>query len=516
MHIRALRGAALTLVALVGTVGLVLTASMTTLIQLAATALIMGGTGMKGAVEQAYMDEMNKTYLHLTPEELYGVATPEEFWPATGFSDISFDTSVARGVLALHNTIMNTVGHKIVLSYSQSANIATREKRNLEELRSQGYAGIPQWDELSFVFLANPNRPNGGILARFPGLYIPILGVTFDGATIDDGYQTIDVARQYDLISDFPKYPLNLLADLNALMGYFLLHPNYRSDVIDLDDPSTYESHTSGNTTYYLVHTEHLPLLQPLRDIGILTPVLDLIEPTLRVLIELGYDRTPENMGVPTRAGLMPHIDLGKLASDLHAAAREGVRNALAGLGITTDQHAESVAAPDKSDPEKVTLDTPVTAGPQSERTRSQLTRIRTAIENSALGQRDTDTSVKTDTVVETETETDTVADTAVDTVETDTSVKTTATTTTTTTAPEQKSKPEQLRQSLRRALSPEKASDELKVDASGDSPRPPRKAHRLDGRDSTRATSGPKDARNGTRQDKSRPHHRAGHSNAA
>nr|MDT0522700.1 PE-PPE domain-containing protein [Streptomyces sp. DSM 41633] len=143
MHIRALRGAALTLVALVGTVGLVLTASMTTLIQLAATALIMGGTGMKGAVEQAYMDEMNKTYLHLTPEELYGVATPEEFWPATGFSDISFDTSVARGVLALHNTIMNTVGHKIVLSYSQSANIATREKRNLEELRSQGYAGIP-------------------------------------------------------------------------------------------------------------------------------------------------------------------------------------------------------------------------------------------------------------------------------------------------------------------------------------------------------------------------------------
>ncbi len=45
MRIRVLRVPALTLVALIGTVGLVLTASMSTLVQLAATALIMGGTG---------------------------------------------------------------------------------------------------------------------------------------------------------------------------------------------------------------------------------------------------------------------------------------------------------------------------------------------------------------------------------------------------------------------------------------------------------------------------------------
>ncbi len=156
---------------------------------------------------------------------------------------------------------------------------------------------MPSAEELSFVLVANPNRPNGGILARFGGLFIPILGVSFDGATPDDEYQTIDVAREYDLIADFPKYPLNLLADVNALLGYFYLHPNYGSSVVNLNDPSTFQSHTSGNTTYYLVHTEHLPLLQPLRDIGVPAPVLDLVEPTLRVLIDLAYDHTPRTWG---------------------------------------------------------------------------------------------------------------------------------------------------------------------------------------------------------------------------
>ncbi|MGV0813948.1 PE-PPE domain-containing protein [Mycolicibacterium boenickei] len=361
MHIRALRGLAVTVVALIGTVGLVVTASMTTLVQLAATALIMGGTGMKALGDPhqwgagSYLEQVNGTYLsdlHLDEDDLLWVQTPEHFWPATGLSDISFDTSVARGVLSLNNSVLATPGDKVIVGYSQSANIATREKRNLAELRAQG-ATVPSPDELSFVFVANPNRPNGGILARFEGLYIPILGVSFDGATPDDEYATIDVAREYDLIADFPKYPLNLLADLNALLGYFYLHPNYGSSVINLDDPTTYQSHTSGNTTYYLVHTERLPLLQPLRDIGFPEPVLALVEPTLRVLIDLGYDRTPENMGVPTRAQLIPRIDMNKLAADLTAAAQQGVRDALSELGIDTDD-TEQEATDDQA-----TLDAP-------------------------------------------------------------------------------------------------------------------------------------------------------------
>ncbi|MBU9764466.1 PE-PPE domain-containing protein [Mycobacterium sp. TNTM28] len=355
MRIRVLRGIALTVVALIGTAGLVVSASLTTLVQLTATALIMGGTGMKALGDPhqwgtgTYLEQVNRTYLsgrHLGAGDLKWVPTPEQFWPATGLADISFDTSVARGVLSLNNAILTTPGEKVIVGYSQSANIATREKRNLAELRAQG-AVVPSGDELSFVFVANPNRPNGGILARFEGVYIPLLGISFDAATPDDIYRTIDVAREYDLIADFPKYPLNLLADLNALAGYIYLHPNYGSSVIDLNDPATYQSHTAGNTTYYLVHTEHLPLLQPLRDIGFPTPVLDLVEPTLRVLIDLAYDRTPEHMGIPTRAGLIPDIDADQLRSDLSAAAKQGLHQALADLGVeTTTPHRDDDAAP--------------------------------------------------------------------------------------------------------------------------------------------------------------------------
>jgi hypothetical protein len=98
----------------------------------------------------------------------------------------------------------------------------------------------------SFFLVANPMRPNGGILMRGKGLpTIPVLGATFYGATpnnsavLNDGgtpgdptddtyvYPTVDVAHQYDgLGGDFPVRPLNLLATFNTLAGYYYLHGN--------------------------------------------------------------------------------------------------------------------------------------------------------------------------------------------------------------------------------------------------------------------------------------------------
>ncbi|CRZ15141.1 PE-PPE domain-containing protein [Mycolicibacterium neworleansense] len=498
MHIRVLRGLALTLVALVGTVGLAVVTSMTTLVQLAATtALIMGGTGMKALGDPhqwgagTYVEQVNNTYLsgwHLDEDDLRWVSTPEQFWPATSLTDITFDTSVARGLLSLNNAVLSTSGEKVVVGYSQSANIATREKRNLADLRAQG-ATVPSADELSFVLVANPNRPNGGILARFEGLYIPILGISFDGATPDDEYRTIDVAREYDLIADFPKYPLNLLADLNALLGYFYLHPNYGSSVIDLDDPSTYQSYTSGNTTYYLVYTEHLPLLQPLRDMGIPEPLLDLAEPTLRVLIDLAYDRTPENMGVPTRAGLFPHIDLDKLASDLRAAAQEGVRDALAHLGIKSGDSdtTETLSISTNSAPEKPVLSTSAPDRTMPEPTRPDLSGAQPAAEAGTVTP-DTDTP---------EPESD-------------------ATKPTPTQQPISKS--ERVRQ-LRQAIMPKKPSDAVAVataDPSQDGARAPRVVRHPAEPGSNQLKSGSKRTKTNAAQENRRPHHRSGDSDAA
>ncbi len=368
---RTIRGLLIAFIAVVGTVVLTVASAATTLIQLTTTtALIMGGTGMK-IPSQSYISSVNDAYLHLSESDFKWVQTPEHFWPTTGLNDMTFGESVALGVLSLDNEIRTTPGKKVVVGYSQSANIATREKRHLAYLRSQGATGLPSPEDLSFLLLANPNRPNGGILARFPGLYIPILDVMFDGATPDDEYKTTDVARQYDLIADFPEYPLNLLATVNAFMGYFQLHPFYGPDEVDLDDPSTYESYTQGNTTYYRVHTENLPILQPLRDLGVHPALIHLIQPVLRTLIELAYDRTPENMGVPTSAKLFRHIDLKKLVADLDAAIQKGVNDALNDLGIKRPQEPEkpATAEPKMSKPkmsEPKTVEKPKTVAESS------------------------------------------------------------------------------------------------------------------------------------------------------
>ena len=83
------------------------------------------------------------------------------------------------------------------------------------------------------------NLPNGGILARFPGLYIPILDLSFNGPEpTDTPFDTVVITRQYDGVADFPLYPLNLVADLNAVLGFFYVHP-YAFDVSLAPDPST-------------------------------------------------------------------------------------------------------------------------------------------------------------------------------------------------------------------------------------------------------------------------------------
>ena len=58
------------------------------------------------------------------------------------------------------------------------------------------------------MFESNPNRPSGGVLGAIRGVYIPILDVTFNGATVTNSPQptpltTVDVVHQYDPVGDF-------------------------------------------------------------------------------------------------------------------------------------------------------------------------------------------------------------------------------------------------------------------------------------------------------------------------
>lgn len=301
-------------------------------------ALIMGGTG-NPLPDPAYLNAINNAYIQpLFPGAIkQGVYTPQQFWPVTG--NLTFGQSVAQGVTLLNNAINATISpanSAVVFGYSQSATVATNEINVLMAI------GSPHADQLSFVLASNPNTPNGGILERFPGFYIPFLDVPFNGATPPNSpYPTYMYAIQYEGVSDAPQYPLNVLSDINAVMGYVYLHSTYQNltatqvgGALPLPTSPGY----TGDTHYYMLLTQNLPLVQPIRDLPYVGPPLaDVIQPDLRVLVDLGYGNIgvgADYANIPTPARLFQIVDPVTVGFDLAKGAIQGPQGALVDVGL--------------------------------------------------------------------------------------------------------------------------------------------------------------------------------------
>ena len=292
---------------------------------LASNALIMTGTNMH-VVDPAWMDMAVHNYIQPTLGGDYTkipVTTPAQFWPFTGSEDMYFDLSVLGGTQVIGEAITAQPNPAVVFGYSQSSVIATAAKQQLADSTANGERA----PDVSFVMLANLNRPNGGLNARFTGAFIEKLGWTFSAAApTDTSFTTIDVARQYDLFADFPNYPLNIFAGANAVVA--LLYGAHDYSQVSLNPTDTaYDPKTLvqqwGDTTYYFIPTASLPLLRPLRDLGADPLLIDAIEPAMRVLVEAGYDRTTP-FGQPTPAQLIPRDDFDEVKQELTAAIEQG------------------------------------------------------------------------------------------------------------------------------------------------------------------------------------------------
>lgn len=353
-----------TLLTLMGVVllGLVSTAASVAAAAARTSVLIMGGSGDPLTTDQDGIpfirDYVNKAVTNFVspssahagtgipggPYNAVAVITPEQF--NTGDpSDhsMTFDDSVAAGTKDLDTCIdasaqcgfNEDIGSDaprdgdvfVVFGFSQSSTIASFEKAALAEKYPAG-----RGPDVSFILTANGNRPNGGYLARGPlGLSIPLGlpggGLTFSGPTrTDTQYSTVDVAIQYDGWADQPINPLNLLAVANANAGQQLLHPHYADQ--SLNQPGVIDQGQYGDTRYYLVATDTLPLLHQLSQAPGFGPVLaDMLDAPLRVIVESGYDRT-KSPGVPTSWSFLPAKNPLKTAVDFAVAIPTGWDNA--------------------------------------------------------------------------------------------------------------------------------------------------------------------------------------------
>ena len=376
----ATRSAMVALLAMITAVVLAIGSTITAAVSLAAVALIVPGTGTPDPsvppLGTNYMENAVNYYIQPLDPACATTCTPEpvpyiaQFWPFPfagwgGLNGAKWNASVASGVQSLNDQIdaANTAdpgGDIVIFGYSQGATVSNIVKRQLADANG---GVIP--DQYSFVFIGDPNRPNGGLFERLAWLgTVPILDATFGqpaptDTTVLPAVNTTDIAFQYDGVADFPANPLNILADLNALAGFWYIHGNYLSPrgtqpstelpygytIPELEvamdcSQSPKNCQTFNDTLYITIPAKTLPIMQPLLELGaatgttaIIKPFVDLISPVTRVLIETGYDRS--NYGQPTPFTIFTPINPVKLTIDLATAVVQGIHDALGDIGVS-------------------------------------------------------------------------------------------------------------------------------------------------------------------------------------
>jgi hypothetical protein len=221
-----------------------------------------------------------------------------------------------------------------VFGYSQSSAMASM---TMEQLHHQG---VPA-EDVHFVLVGNAANPNGGLaeMLDLSGGDVSFWNGLTLGHPTPDYFNTDVYTMEYDGYADFPRYPLNLLSSLNALAGMFLVHTGYfglsHEDIANAIQLETTDP--SSLTDYYMIPSEHLPLLDLLRlSPGWGSPLAALLEPSMRILVNLGYGSLTEgwNQGpanVPTTISwdLLPsNISWADLSGALTNAWTQGVQDA--------------------------------------------------------------------------------------------------------------------------------------------------------------------------------------------
>jgi hypothetical protein len=366
----------LVLVALIGSAGLTIGAAFSAAFAFGAIALIVPGTGTHN-VETATQYRDNAAFRYVDPVGIpvcttatscntAGVDYPATFFPLVVFSGwcpgLSCDTwnkSVGTGVTnlddAVHDQIDADPNQQIVIfGYSQGGAVVSQELYNLN-----ADATIDK-SKISVVTIGNINNPLG-LWSRLSFLpTVPGLDISFGPQLPTDGIKSTNYSFEYDPVGDAPQYWGNPVAMLNALAAFEYVHGYYLSPNENGETDTLPYGYNDATLAYAIAHTEGrvhdqatfvlipqqgaLPIYQPFVDLATSTgtralvdPVISLIQPVTKVIINLGYDRTADP-GVPQTLSILPADPFQnwfKVAEDLAGATVEGVTNVVNGVDVT-------------------------------------------------------------------------------------------------------------------------------------------------------------------------------------
>jgi hypothetical protein len=257
------------------------------------TALQLGGTPIPSYLSgwiSTPVYPLNAQYF--AQNTFVDVPYPQTIGPFSGIGTPTMGQSVATGKAHLDTAIYQTSGPMLVIGNSQGSLPTDAVRAKLEN-----DLNAPQPSGLSFLVNGDPEQRGGLFSVLFaPGTYIPILDYTVLGP-VESRYDLVVFTYEYDGIADFPDRPWNLIADLNALFGVAYRHAatgSLNPYAIPTEDITVATNSKGATTTTYLGRAEHLPLTQPLRELGISADLVNAIDSVLRPIIDAGYSRNDE------------------------------------------------------------------------------------------------------------------------------------------------------------------------------------------------------------------------------
>jgi diacyltrehalose acyltransferase len=320
------------------------------------TAMVLGhaflarpGAGYMQQVVDTYVDnpvDFGQPQYTITGSPV-SVYTPES----------NYTTGLTEGVKDLNAAIMqqlstNPDANVVVAGYSMSNSVITQEMINLQA------EGVTD-PNLKFVLAENLNNPDGGFFTRQPGYG----GTTLPATPGNTPYDTTIYSIEYSGASDHPEYSGDHWAVMNAQDGYINLHPYLLPGWHPYFDPSTVPQAVSlnslvtnpdysGTTDYYLIPTQTLPMYD-----GLFGPSAHdiLVQPDMRVLVDLGYDwQSDPSVDTPAVTD-NPNIDFTAVDSLMHAGADQGTIAYLVDLHVLPQADLAGIAdlypyAPDIQD----------------------------------------------------------------------------------------------------------------------------------------------------------------------
>ena len=239
---------------LLGTAALGAITAVMSAVSLAATALIVPGTGDPDpAPDSLYVEHTlrylspfsgceNDTECDLTPIPYSASFFPFVIFPGwcePGRCD-TWNASVQTGVDGLHTALVNTPSSPenpiVVFGYSQGGAVVSNELRAIAD--NPALLGKIS----SIVMIGNAYNPDGGLFTRLGFLpTIPFLDITFGPATpTDTGIPMTGIGFEYDPVMYAPLYWGNPLALLNAFAAFDNVHGYYLTPEETNDDEIAY------------------------------------------------------------------------------------------------------------------------------------------------------------------------------------------------------------------------------------------------------------------------------------